>query len=395
MLVQKNIWKLYVLFAALGAQFYMPVILPFWRQNDLNLVQIFFLLSVFSTSTLLWEIPSGYIADIWGKKNTLVLGSMASFIGFTIYSLSHDFWIFFIAEIFLGMGTSFFSGALEALLYETLEKLKRDNAYRSTLGHASFLEYSSEAISSILGGFIALYSLRATMAITVIPYAIAVLTALSLKEVNIEHQDEENKNHLREILSTCKYAFLQKPVLRNLILIGSLIYTITTILLWIAQDYQQFVGVPLFWFGLISASLSLATGFGSKYSHALEKKYNDKLLIIISCLAIGLATILIGFTTSLAGITLFLVIRLLWGFFDTLTTDISNKHALPRYRATILSMRSFFFRLCFSILSPMFGYAADILTLNQALLLTGTIGTAAILVSFAIFGKHWKDIHES
>ena len=96
-----NIWKLFVIKGSLWFMVIMPIIVLFFQDNGLNLFQIFTLQASYSLSLSLMEIPSGYAADIIGRKKTLILGCILAFIGFSLFSISYDFWWFLVAEILL------------------------------------------------------------------------------------------------------------------------------------------------------------------------------------------------------------------------------------------------------------------------------------------------------
>jgi MFS family permease len=98
----------------------MPIVVLFYKENGLNVTQVFILQSVYSLSIVLLEIPSGYFADVLGRKNTISLGAILGFVGYAIYSVTSGFWGFFIAEVLLGFGQSMISGADSALLYDSL-----------------------------------------------------------------------------------------------------------------------------------------------------------------------------------------------------------------------------------------------------------------------------------
>ena len=112
-----NIWKLFVIKGALWFMIIMPIIVLFFQDNGLNLQEIMILQACYSLSVGLMEIPSGYAADVLGRRKTLILGCILAFIGFSIFSISYNFWWFLLAEIFLGLGNSFISGADTALMY--------------------------------------------------------------------------------------------------------------------------------------------------------------------------------------------------------------------------------------------------------------------------------------
>ena len=75
--LQSNIWKFY-LFDIFGAMlFAVPIIVLFWQENGLSLTQIMILQSLFSIAMVILEIPTGYLADIYGRKNILLLSAIS------------------------------------------------------------------------------------------------------------------------------------------------------------------------------------------------------------------------------------------------------------------------------------------------------------------------------
>ena len=92
-------------------------------------------------SLSIMEIPSGYAADIIGRRKTLILGCMLAFIGFSIFSVSYDFWWFLIAEILLGFEIVYFWIRYCINVHSLLEAKAEDQ----------FLKYEGRSIS--IGNF--------------------------------------------------------------------------------------------------------------------------------------------------------------------------------------------------------------------------------------------------
>ena len=84
----------------------------------------------YSLSLSLMKYPRAMLRYYW-KKKTLILGCILSFIGFSIFSVSYDFWWFLIAEILLGFGNSFISGADTALMYDSLIEAKAEDQFQN------------------------------------------------------------------------------------------------------------------------------------------------------------------------------------------------------------------------------------------------------------------------
>ena len=109
--LKSNISKLYLIKIAKWFNMVMPIVVLFYQDNGMGMHEIFQLKAIYSIAIVVMEIPSGWMADVWGRKKTLILGSILGSAGFLMYSFSFGFWTFAIAEVILGIGYSFVSGA--------------------------------------------------------------------------------------------------------------------------------------------------------------------------------------------------------------------------------------------------------------------------------------------
>ena len=124
-----NIWKLNLIKISKWFMLYMPYIIPFYTENDLDMQQIMLLQAAYSVSIVILEIPSGYFADVIGRRRTLIMGTIMGTIGFVVYGFSNGFLGFLITELVLGFGQSFISGADSAMLYDSLLDNKKEKEY--------------------------------------------------------------------------------------------------------------------------------------------------------------------------------------------------------------------------------------------------------------------------
>ena len=164
----------------------MPIIVLFYEENGLGLKDIFLLKSVYSIVLVSLDIPTGYLADAWGRKNCLITGCIVAFGGYICYSLSSTFYAFFIAEILLGIGQSLVSGADSALLYDTMLHYDRENEYLKYEGKVTMIGNFSEAFAGIFGGLLATFSLRLPFYCQILIAFIGIPATLTLQEFNVK-----------------------------------------------------------------------------------------------------------------------------------------------------------------------------------------------------------------
>ena len=137
--LKRNIWKIYLFNIFSSLTFFVPIIVLFWQDNGLNLTQIMILQSLFALAIVILEVPTGYFADIVGRKRSLILASFFLTIGVFVYSIGHNFYQFLIAEILWAFGVSLISGTDSAFIYDTLKDLKQEKLYKKIVGMLYFI----------------------------------------------------------------------------------------------------------------------------------------------------------------------------------------------------------------------------------------------------------------
>lgn len=76
-----NIWKLTLQKSLVTAYFQLPIIVLFWQDIGLNMLQIMTLQAVFAIATVIMELPSGVFADLYGRKLSLILAGLMDTVG--------------------------------------------------------------------------------------------------------------------------------------------------------------------------------------------------------------------------------------------------------------------------------------------------------------------------
>ncbi len=178
----RNIWLLQIFRGLSAALIVMPVIVPFFQSNGLSQTEIFLLQSAFAAVVLLLEVPSGYFADRFGRKRSLLMGAILTTIGFGVYGLAFGFWPMLVAEVILGIGLSFVSGADAALAYDSLLSVKQEEQYRRFEAMSFTYGAIGGVTAAIAGGVIATSSLRAAVLAQVVVNVILIPVVLLLKE---------------------------------------------------------------------------------------------------------------------------------------------------------------------------------------------------------------------
>lgn len=373
-----NALQLYLIKIAKWFNLIMPIVVLFYQENGLSMSQIFLLKSIYSIAMVVMELPSGYMADVWGCRKTLLFGAILGTIGIAIYSFSSSFHSFIVAEIILGIGFSFVSGADSALLYDSLKAENREDEYIKYEGSITSFGNFAEALAGVAGGLLATFSLRTPYYFQIFVAAIAIPAAFFLKEP--QHVQERVQLKMKEILNIVKLTYLQREM-RSAILISSLTGAATLTYAWFVQPYFEKAGVPVAVFGILWTMLNLSAGVFSMYSYRVERWLGKKSTLLFIVIAISLGFILTSFEVSLAGIVILFGFYMVRGIATPVLKNYINEHTDSKVRATILSVRNFEIRIIFAVVGPVLGYLTDTFSLRTALFIAGIIYFISAILS--------------
>lgn len=369
--LSSNLTKLYILRGLAFAWFPIPTIVLFYESYGLNIEQIVLLKTILSLSILVLEVPSGYLADLWGRKACLVIGSGFWIAGWLIYCTGGSFNEFAIAEILTGVAGSLISGANTALGYDTLLQLGRESYYQRWEGRLVAIAGISEAVCGIIGAAIAAVSLVYPFYLQTFCLVIYFCLALTLVEPKC-HQPIAQTQRLNQL----KKIFIdvwQKPKLRWLILLSSTFSSASFLIVWLSQDYLQQLDIPIQAFGWAWAVFHLGMSLASLNSHHLQRLLGIKLAIFLLILALAAAYICLGSITQVWGMVFILAIYLVRGFCSPLILNRINQQISSSVRATILSLNSLVFRVVFAVVAPTVGAIAARYNLFTGLIVAGGI----------------------
>jgi len=376
--LKHNIIKLYLLKAVKWFMIVMPIIVLFFESKGLSLTQIMILQGTYSLFVALYEIPSGFFADIYGRKNSLVIGSIFLFLGYLIFSFFSGFNEFLFAEILLGIGGSLISGADSAILYDTLLEIKEEDEYTKIEGRTYAIGNFSEGIAGVLGGFLAMTSINMPVYIQTIVMFMSIPIAMTLVEPKSSYKLAKS---ISSIITVVKDTFIYQRKLRWYIVYSSSMGIATLSIAWFVQPFLMEIDTPIIYYGIIWAFLNFTAGITSYYSYLFN---NHNLLIYISLIMIT-SLILLGFNISYFGLIFIILIYLLRGVITPKLRNLINMNSTSERRATVLSLRSFVIRISFAVIAPILGYISDYSDLSLVFyVLAIIVGFSSLLAAFKL-----------
>lgn len=379
MSMKRNINLIYIIGSLMWMRFFVPVLALFYIASQVSIEEFAIIMGVFALATLLFEVPSGVVADLLGRKKTLIISRAMYVIEIFIIAFFNGFYPFLIAKIISGIGVSLSSGTGSSLLYETLKKLKREKEHKIISGKLATISSISMAFVFIIGSFLFTMNpkLPAYVSLPLITLGL-ILTFFIEEPYQNTHKITFKKSliHLKEGI-----VFFKKHKILIAITIYSVpVAAIISIALSMSSAYLEVVRVPLFLIGTVAFIGSLLMAFGSKNANKLEEKIGEKKSMNLIYLIMGSSIILMMLLIPYAGAIFYLMIPLVSGFFGVLINHYMNEHVGNTHRATMLSIKNMFENIGIFILFPIIG----LLTKNYSFtiaygLLLGVLATGYII----------------
>jgi len=247
-----------------------PAYLVLFRREGLSIGSISVLLACATVPVLLLELPSGALADRYGRRTLLIAGLVLKAAGFALWALG-DFSAYAAGFVLWGVQEALCSGAQEALLYDALRDRGEQAEYGRIAGYARASSFVATALAFAVGGALAELSPGLTLAATVGSTLIAAAIATLLPEPPQETDGASTSvvNLIKDAVAACG----QRVELRRLVLFGALMGATYGLLDEYDQLFVESLGWSLPVIGLLGSARFLVAAAGG----ALASRVRDLL----------------------------------------------------------------------------------------------------------------------
>jgi predicted MFS family arabinose efflux permease len=355
---------------------FVPVFLLFFSSRGLSLTEITLLNTVYSGTLILFEVPTGVLADRCGRKWAMVLGSSLMAAGCLLDWAGHSFVAFAVGEGLLALGMTLSSGADSAYLYDLLRAAGREGEYRRWEGSASAAKLVGTAVALAVGGWLARRDVSVTYLATAAVCVAATLLAALLKERPVAFA---TPRPLRTQIVSSAHAVLTHPPLLFAVLFSTLVFTLVRMSLYLHQPYLTRAGFAIEGVGLVLGGLSLVGAWGAHGIDRLRRVLGERGLVVGVPAALALSYLVLGQWVASWGIALLLVQSVLNGVYSPLSKELLNREILDSgQRATILSVESMARRLAFGLFAPLCGAMMDRYGLGGGLHVCAALGLVGV-----------------
>lgn len=361
----------------------------------MNLMQIGMIEGIYHITSMICEIPSGALADLVGRKRSMILSRICVAVSCIIMLLSRSFWLFALGFVVQALGNSFNSGSEEALVYDSMKCLAREEQYIKVNGRLNMLIEISQAAATVAGGVLAEYSYFWCYAACVAISLMALLPVFFLCEppVGKTAEKEESKGAAlvaRHFRISFEMLTGDMRIFKN-ITYYSAIFAAYTMLFFYSQQYYFELGYNKVQISLLMLAAGISSCAGAMISEKLYRGLGQRGVLGSACI-VAVTFLCYGFEMPGLAAIMFILASLFNSVLYPIQSKILNGLIPSEQRATLLSVNSMFFSIVMVISFPVVGALADRWELSCVFIVFGILLLAFVLAGHQKWYRAEKNI---
>jgi MFS family permease len=379
----------------LAASFIWGINTLFLLDAGLSNLEAFAANAFFTAGMMIFEVPTGVVADTWGRRTSYLLGTLtlsgSTLLYYFLWVVEGSFWLWAVVSMLLGLGFTFFSGAVEAWLVDAMRYAGYEGGLEAVFGRGQMIGGVAMLGGSVAGGVIA----QATSLGVPFLLRVGVLAAMFLLAFRVMHDlgftPAAEAHPLRAVRTTFDASLehgLGNPPVRWIMLAapfggGVGIYTFYALQpylleLWGDPEAYAIAGLA----AAIVAGSQILGGFAAPRIRALFRKRTTAL--ILGTVSSALFLVLLGLTDSF---WLALALLVAWGMVFAAEMPIQQAYLndmIPsQQRATVLSFNSLMGSSGGVVIQPILGKTADAYSYANSFLVGAAFQLVAVPFLFA------------
>lgn len=384
-------------------RYYDAFLILAFREKGLTFFQIGLLIGFREVCTNLFEIPSGAVADLYGRRRAMIFSFVAYIASFATFAMSESLFLLFGGMFFFGLGDAFRSGTHKAMIFDWLRLQGRSDEKTKIYGYTRSWSQMGSAVSVLIAGALVFYRGNFTdiFWFSIVPYAFNIVNFFGYPAaLDGDRKSEFSLKAVVVLLGKALKLSVQFPPLRRLVFEGMGFEGMFKA----SKDYlqpilkQTAIALPLLLMldeskraALLVAGvyfvLYFLSSFASRNSHKVtEWQGSDEgAARVMWWVNLGLYALLIPvlwFNTYPAIIALFIGLAILQNFWRPGLISRFNAQSTPEMSATVLSIEAQSKSLAMIVLAPSLGWLVDRVGSFWPVGVVGTLIAVAILLVY-------------
>lgn len=389
----KRVFRTYIILTllyTLSSSFIWGVNTLFLLDAGLTNTQAFAANAFFTLGQVIFEVPTGVVADVKGRKTSFLIGAatllLSTLLYLVLWNSGASFLTWAVASILIGLGFTFFSGATEAWLVDAMNFTKYKGDMESVFAKGQITGGVSMLLGSVAGGYIAqATNLGMPYIIRCVLLGLTFIVALLLMK-DLGFTPDKGKSLKQQVSSTWHNSLehgFKKPSIRWMMLSSPFLFGGGIYAFYAMQPYLlELYGDPEAYgiAGLAAAIVAGAQIAGGILVPLIRKQFSKRTSIILMSAILSIVTVFVMGATS--SFTIAVIMLVIWGLSFSASAPVRqaymNEQIPSKQRATVLSFDSLISSSGMAASQPLLGRAADVWSYSASYLIASAIQVVAL-----------------
>jgi MFS family permease len=386
----QRVYLVLMLFSTLAASFIWGINTLFLLDAGLSSTAAFTANALFTAGMVLFEVPTGVVADTWGRRASYLLGSVTLAVSTVLYWLAWQahapFWAWAVTSVLLGLGFTFFSGATEAWLVDALKFTGFKGNLETVFAKGQIVAGAAMLSGSVLGGLVAQwtnlgvpYLLRGLALVVTFVVAFAYMRDWGFVPKSGRHPGREMGQVVR---ASVRYGLGNRPV-RWMMLAAPFTFGVGIYAFYAMQPYllelygdEQAYSIA----GLAAAIIAGAQIAGGMAAPRVRLLFRNRTSALLAGLLLEIGLLALLGLTGTFWVAVGLLV--LWGLAAAATLPIRQAYLnglIPsEQRATVLSFDNLLGSSGGVVIQPALGKVADVWSYSTSYLVAAAFQVLAV-----------------
>lgn len=389
----RNIGLAYAFSFSLSLSFTHGIWMIYLAGKGFSLMQLGLLEAIFHITSFLMEVPTGSVADIWGRKASRIAGRVSYALSLVFMLYSSTFLLQVLAFVLSALGYNLESGAGDALLYDSLLLDGQQDRYIKVKGNDELINQIGSILSFLVGGYLASLNFALAFYATIGSAVIGLCIALFFREPELEKQESRVKTSVwasvlfslkSQILDSGK-VFKKTPRIGFFILFSESLFAFMVCLFFYLQNHWTNLGYDPASIGIVFSIHAGVAAFFSVKAHTIEKRIGQKGLLV--CCPLMLLVTLWGVALTPYSMAFYVLSASIEGLLIPTISTYLNQLIPSKFRATILSFQSMAYSLFMIAIFPLVGLVGNLVSLRVAFALLASLATLLVIPYLVMLSK--------
>lgn len=322
---------------------------------------------------LLMEIPTGAIADLLGKRISLLLAFAFMSVGAFVTAFTNSGLQILIGFLIMQLGFALYSGAAEALAYDSLVDEGEEDKFEEVISTSSQIALISSAVTILIGAPLFSAHFRLPHVVWGIAYALGFFIAFVLSEPKTDSETFTWNNYKKQTIegfNQLKKKSLKKYLVFFIILLGTYYaYDRGFIKPAMAEKFDLYANGQ----AILYTSTALLSSVFVKFFPAIRKRFNsDYNGLLLLTLVLGTTLLLSATSMSIIGVGLMIMLAIIGSLASPWISTVVNENVESKYRATTISTTTLISKIPYVVIAVIAGKAIENGNLNYLLFISGS-----------------------